>query len=334
MKSQIYGAAALLIAALTLGGCVAALKGFPDRVANTETELTALKPFMNADAIKAYKDATGDAKKLKRDEYVNARISAIDLHFGEFEKALFQEGVGGGIATDWLKLALGGAGTLYAGASQALSAAVTGIEGAKASFDKQAFFANTITTLFAAMDANRKTIHVKIQKGLARPVANYTLTQAFADLEDYYVAGTIPGALISINADSGAKGEKADKDIKFERDKAFLEIGRQKRVDKILDMIAKLTDSKAIDLIKIPPVADAKADQLVQLRDPGDLRLTKGDVARQLLKMRAVLSKRSDEALDAWEAAVKAAESPAGTAVPRPPVEAAPLNVPPGNPPN
>ena len=214
MKSQIYGAAALLIAALTLGGCAAALKGFPDRVADTETELTALKPFMNADAIKAYKDATGDAKKLKRDEYVNARISAIDLHFGEFEKALFQEGVGGGIATDWLKLALGGAGTLYAGASQALSAAVTGIEGAKASFDKQAFFANTITTLFAAMDANRKTIQVKIRQGLGQPVADYPLTQAFADLESYYLAGTIPGALISINADSGAKGAKADKVLK------------------------------------------------------------------------------------------------------------------------
>ena len=80
-----------------------------------------------------------------RDEYVNAKISTIDLHFGEFEKSLFTEGVGGGIATDWIKLALGGAGAVIASASQALSAAAAGVEGAKASFDKQAFFANTMT---------------------------------------------------------------------------------------------------------------------------------------------------------------------------------------------
>lgn len=213
MKSQYFRFAVLFVSALALGGCAAALEGFPDRVADTKTKLAALEPFMSKDAIDKYRDPklSDDDKRLIRDEYVNARISAIDLHFGEFEKALFREGVGGGIATDWLKLALGGAGTLFSGASQALSAAVTGIEGAKAAFDKQAFFENTITTLFAAMDANRKTIQVKIRKGLARPVANYPLTQAMADLEDYYIAGTIPGALISINADSGAKAEKADK---------------------------------------------------------------------------------------------------------------------------
>lgn len=211
MKSQMYGAAALLIAALTVGGCAAALKGFPERVKDLDEELATLEPFMSANVIQQYERATGDDKKLIRDEYVNARISAINLHFGEFEKALFREGVGAGIGTDWIKLALGGAGALYAGASQALSAATAGIEGAKASFDKQAFFENTITTLFAAMDANRKTVLVKIRQGLGQPVANYPLTHAMSDLEDYYIAGTIPGALISINADSGAKGEKADK---------------------------------------------------------------------------------------------------------------------------
>ena len=211
MKFQNLGLVILLAAALMLAGCAAALQGYPERVKDIDTELANLQPFMSDDVIKNYKKATGDAKKLIRDEYVNARITAINLHFGTFEKALFREGVGTGIGTDWIKLALGGAGAVYAGASQALSAATVGIEGAKASFDKQAFFENTITTLFAAMDANRKTVLVKIRQGLGQPVANYPLTQAMADLEDYYNAGTIPGALISINADSGAKAERADK---------------------------------------------------------------------------------------------------------------------------
>ena len=168
MKSQYFRFAVLFVSALALGGCAAALKGFPDRVADTDQELADLQRFMGSEVIGEYATATGAKKRLIRDEYVNARITAIDLHFGEFEKALFREGVGAGIATDWIKLALGGAGALFAGPSQALSAAAAGIEGAKASFDKQAFFANTITTLFAAMDANRKTIRVKIIQQLDR----------------------------------------------------------------------------------------------------------------------------------------------------------------------
>ncbi len=54
MNSRIYGATALLIGALALGGCAAALKGFPNRAADSETELAALKPFISADAIKKY----------------------------------------------------------------------------------------------------------------------------------------------------------------------------------------------------------------------------------------------------------------------------------------
>ena len=93
---------------------------------------------------------------------------------------------------------------------------------------------------------------------------------------------------------------------RFERDKVDLGPERQKRVDEILDMISKLSSQKAIDLITNPPVMDAKADQLVQLRDPNNKRFTEGDVARQLLKMRAVLSKRIGGNFDAWKAALKA----------------------------
>ncbi len=305
MKSQIYGAAALLIAALTLGGCAAALQGFPDRVADTETELTALEPFMSTDAIKNYKAATGDAKKLLRDEYVNARITAINLHFGEFERDLFQEGVGSGIGTDWIKLALGGAGAVYAGASQALSAATVGIEGAKASFDKQAFFENTITTLFAAMDANRKTVLVKIREGLGQPVASYPLTQAMADLEDYYNAGTIPGALISINADSGAKAETAVIDLReitaeavtkemFDRRKALMNTIDGLDKDKAIALLTKIET----EFPEIKPFM-ARYTDAIRAADAAT-----GRKAKKLLKQAVPLTAKSRDDADKWQAAI------------------------------
>lgn len=306
MRSQFFCFAVLLVSALALGGCAAALEGFPERVEDLDKELANLELFMNEDAIKKYESATGDTKKLLRDEYVNARITAINLHFGTFEKALFREGVGAGIGTDWIKLALGGAGALYAGASQALSAATAGIEGAKASFDKQAFFENTVTTLFAAMDANRKTVLVKIRQGLRQLVANYPLTQAMADLEDYYNAGTIPGALISINADSGAKAEKADA-ILFPKitKEAVTEAAFRDRVD-LRQAIDGLDAAKAKALITKIENEFPSIIPFVAIQYPDDVRDADddGSKAKKLLRRLIVLTAKEPEDRSKWKAAI------------------------------
>ena len=91
-----------------------------------------------------------------------------------------------------------------------MSAVSAGVTGAKGSFDKQAYFTNTITTLLGAMVANRKTVEARIQQRLSQPVADYPLPAALSDLEAYYEAGTITGALTGIAADSGVKANKAD----------------------------------------------------------------------------------------------------------------------------
>lgn len=93
------------------------------------------------------------------------------------------------------------------------------------------------------------------------------------------------------------------------RDPAFVAQTTQARVDNILTKIDKLSDASAIDLEKNPPVKDPDVDKIVALRDPTNQRATVGSAARQILKMRAVLSgKRSEQELSAWEAAVKSAE--------------------------
>ena len=202
-------------AGLATGACAAALEGYPDRVSDPNQELESLKVFTTKMLLDEYsRDSTPtERKKSIRDDYVNAKLRSTDIKFGQFQQRLFKEGVGSGILTTWLELGLGGAGAVFSGPSQALSAASTGIVGAKAAFDKEAFFENTLPTLLAAMDANRKTVKARIRLGLASSVSAYPLTQALSDLEDYYNAGTIPGALLSINEDSGAKGKEADAKI-------------------------------------------------------------------------------------------------------------------------
>jgi hypothetical protein len=64
------------------------------------------------------------------------RARATDLHFNAFQQKLFQEGVGLGVATDWMVLALNVGGSVAGAAASALSAASAGVVGAKAAFDK------------------------------------------------------------------------------------------------------------------------------------------------------------------------------------------------------
>jgi hypothetical protein len=143
-------------------------------------------------------------------------VYAIDLYFGQFQQDLFREGVGSGIATDWITLALAGAGAVAgnAGTKAALAAAAAGIIGAKAAFDKNVFFDKTMPALLAQMVALRKTVLVRIQAGLSQGIDRYPLTQALIDLEDYYNAGTIPGALTGIVEGAGATAKQADEEMK------------------------------------------------------------------------------------------------------------------------
>jgi len=109
-----------------------------------------------------------------------------------------------------------------------------------------------------------------------------------------------------------AQAKQAAIELKKVRTTAFSAEAKQKRIDKILDAIdnsARLSDAKAIELEEYPPVQDQQVNTIVAARDPGGARQSDPAVAREMLKMRVVMSaNRSDEALAAWEAAVKAAE--------------------------
>jgi len=95
--------------------------------------------------------------------------------------------------------------------------------------------------------------------------------------------------------------------VNFSRDVSFVDQQRQKRVDGFLDDIDGIADEKKLfDLNKNPPVTAPDVEQVVKLRDPSGGRFTDPDAAKQILKMRVVLSKRSDADLNAWEAALKA----------------------------
>lgn len=199
-----------------LQGCVA-INGFPDRA--PPASLAALDSYLKAEAIAAYYEPDGATRKnMSRREWRNAvissRLHADNENFNAFEQTLYRQGVGAGVGTDWVLLALTSAGSLAGSAANALSAAATGVTGARAGFDKNVMYEKTLPILMAQMVAKRKTVLVRIRQGLALDEIAYPLEAGLSDLDDYYFAGTIPGAIGEVASNSSEQAKSADKELK------------------------------------------------------------------------------------------------------------------------
>ena len=206
-----------MLAVAGLTGCSAALDGFPSRATSPAEDLKVLKVYLGVEKVNEYVAQTDPNVRLTlRNEIVNARIHAIDVYFGQFEEALHQQGIGIGVGTDWVVLALTGATATIGGetAKAALGAASTGILGAKSSFDKHALFQKGVPAVMAQMVALRKVALLTLRTGLQQKDSAYSLFQALSDLEDYYRAGTIPGSLVGITKDAGQKAATAEEGLR------------------------------------------------------------------------------------------------------------------------
>jgi hypothetical protein len=206
-------------------GCIAAVRGYPD----PPRQSTAVPPdpdyLLGHAAIKAYHTETDlEKKKVLRNEIIDARLDELDRKFGEFERDLHIQGVGFGIGTDWLLLAVAGATATVGGASvkAALGAVSAGIVGARVSFDKQALFDRTLPALMAQMVAQRETIRATVRRSQDLPVESYTIYAALSDLQRFEQASSIPGALQAIAEDAGQKATAARAELKDIRTAKFM----------------------------------------------------------------------------------------------------------------
>ena len=270
-----------------------------------EAKAAAKKP------TKEEEEATAkDTKRGLRDQFISQRLTLINIQYIKFIRKFAVNKAQLDTAADMLVIGVNLAGTLVgSAATKGILAAISGgTSASRTSINKNFFHEKTVPVLVTAMNAERKKALVPIFVGIGKSIDEYPFARALSDLHLYYQAGTFIGALQSIQKDSGAKEKQADRDLTFVRNKDFVEKSRQERVGKILENIVGLSKKAALDLIQNLPVKDAKIEKLIQLRDPTGQRTSNEDVAKEMLKMAAVMGERDDEALDAWEAAVRAAQ--------------------------
>src|SRR5579871_2697684 len=207
---------AILCAALLSGCATIQNGGAPVPAFNLDNDIKELEAkFGPSASISKFYEQTGD-KKTARDEFIDGRLALYNIRYIQFIRDLGVDKQHLDAATDILLLGLNVAGTLTGGiqAKTNLSAASAFTAGSKTSIDKHFYFEKTVPALVATMNTQRKAIFLKIIEGRRKSVEEYPFAQAIADLYEYEQAGTLIGAIDSIQADAGVKGAGLDKQIR------------------------------------------------------------------------------------------------------------------------
>jgi hypothetical protein len=214
-----------VIAAFGLVGC-AGLRQFPEVSQDYDKALSGLDTeYAGAiEQIYGQREAPTtsiDAAKAKaiRNRLIEIRMAVIDANFKEFQAGLVKENVRVDFGVALLGVGVGAAGSLVAEtASQILSAVSGGLAGAQAAYGKSVLYDKAMSALVAQMQASRKAIAAEIFQRWSEDIERYPMWMARTDLEAYYFAGSLPGAILSTAADAKVKDLQAeDKLAKFRR---------------------------------------------------------------------------------------------------------------------
>jgi hypothetical protein len=214
MPRNSFKSAACLVTILAVSGCVS-LQGYPKRDDSAQNVVDTLNATYSIKQVLADYAAAPDQEEY-RNNAVAARMLIIDIRFAEFEKSMFSQRSSLKVGGDTLKSALGVAGSLTSAGqtSQILSGVSGAFDAADSSVDSNVYRNNTQNAIMAMMRAGRPKVRERILTGLQWDEDRYSLAAALSDLEEYYAAGSVPGALAAITADAGQQKAEADENIK------------------------------------------------------------------------------------------------------------------------
>jgi len=147
-----------------------------------------------------------------------SRIRAdIEANYREYETLLFAGQAGFNVWSDTVELALSLATTVAGdkGTKTVLGAVLTAIKGERLSIDKNFFREKTSEMIISKMQANRDRVKTRIlDKMVKLPADSYTFEEALVDLIEYFNAGTLQGAIVSLANEAGKDAVEAKEETK------------------------------------------------------------------------------------------------------------------------
>ncbi|WP_162596119.1 hypothetical protein [Methylobacterium sp. 17Sr1-1] len=197
----------LTLFAILLAACTPSLRGGPERIYPIEAEGEFVKAASGPESYLAYATAGGVRKRELRDAIVHSKMYGIDLKYSEYEAQLTRERQEIPFLTTVATLGLTTSAATVASTElkTILATAAAGLTGVREAYDRDILLDRTIALLEQQMRTQRKLLRARIIERLALGIDVYPLELALSDIESYYRAGTLTGALVGLSEDSGVR---------------------------------------------------------------------------------------------------------------------------------
>ncbi|MBZ9998556.1 MULTISPECIES: hypothetical protein [unclassified Mesorhizobium] len=204
----------LTLLAASQTSCTPSLDQGPHRLFTSAEEDANLRSQLGLPNFNRYSRLLPGERVSYRNNYITARKYAIDIAYSNYEASLTREQQSVGVLAADANIVLNSAASLAApvGTKNILSAAAAGLTGAKSAYSDEVLQRSTIQLLQTQMRANRAVVWSNIIRRLGDSDAAYPMALALSDLEEYYRAGTLPGALLKAQATISAAEQIAQDD--------------------------------------------------------------------------------------------------------------------------
>lgn len=202
----------LLIAfPLFISGC-STFEGYPEEADEAHFNTSKTGKFLNYYLSEFSNPQAYSSPRGARNDMIRKRMAEIDFAYQRFEKKIHVESVRGTAYTQWGTNFIDGVTGFVGNLNDAkgLTALSLFVKNGKSTFDSAALISSTMPALISEMKASRKELKSEIMQKMQAEVNEYDIYTAWSDLNDYYVVGTIPSAIASLNAKSKVSEDKAD----------------------------------------------------------------------------------------------------------------------------
>jgi hypothetical protein len=244
--------AGVMFLVLMFAGCATVRNGgAPEPAFNYEKDLQDLETlFAPAASIAKIGANPTDAE---RNSFMDGRIALYNIRYIRFVRDLGVDKQHLDVATDILilGLSLAGASTGALRSKTNLATAAAAVTGSKIAIDKHFYFDKTIQALVSTMNAQRKTILVRMTNGRSKTVDEYPLTRVLDDLSDYELGGTLIGAIGILQADAADKEKKADEALRTLEIPTEVEIAEKRKLARALTSLKANTPGNLESINKI-----------------------------------------------------------------------------------
>src|SRR5882724_10933197 len=181
-------------------GCVSFSDG-PARLYTVPEETQLIRDNIQQINLVQYSSLDEASRRRIRNDWIGARMYAIDIQYTPYEAALTKErqGVGFGAAATTIALTTASGLVAPVATKNVLTGLAGFVTGARAAYDSDILLSHSVQWIQSQMEAKRSEISSRILRGMKLSTTDYPLAAALSDLEAYYRAGTFTGGLLSTN---------------------------------------------------------------------------------------------------------------------------------------